>query len=78
MTKIHELKPEFVETMPEKKENGVLYISEKFQLAIHLCACRECNFETVTPFGESSNRWELINNEGLITLNPSIGNFQFP
>ncbi len=69
--KIEELKPKFVDEMPREKEDGILYISEKFGLAIHLCACG-CGEQTVTPTRE----WKLTNNEGKITLRPSIGNFR--
>lgn len=71
----HELIPEFVEYMPahEDKKEGILYISFKYNLAIHLCACG-CGKESVTPFNEP-NEWTLTNNNGKITLRPSIGNW---
>lgn len=70
--KIFELTPEFVYYMPPVKEPGVLYISDEFGLAIHLCACG-CGRQAVTPVGEGE--WTLTNTEGRITLRPSIGNF---
>lgn len=72
MEKLFELKPEYVEFIPEKPEDGILYISERFGLAIHLCACG-CRRKTVTPLGEGE--WTLTKQDDKITLRPSIGNF---
>jgi hypothetical protein len=78
MTRDSELRPEFVDVVPEELEQGVLYISMAFKVAIHLCACGECKQDTVTPFNNPTNDWTLTNEDGLITLHPSIGNFQMP
>ena len=76
--KITTLKTELVEYMPEKKEPGVIYVSHRFELAIHLCACGECNQETVTDFGSWKQSWTLtLDAENRASLHPSIGNFQF-
>lgn len=69
------LKTELVETMPEQLEQGVIYVSEKYGIAIHLCACG-CGMRTVTPFGGPSD-WTLSLKGGAVSLNPSIGNWQF-
>jgi hypothetical protein len=71
------LTTEFVEYIPETLQPGILYVSEKYETAIHLCACGECKNKTVTPFG-SPNGWTMTKNENKITLRPSIGNWQFP
>lgn len=72
MQKIFEIIPVYVEQMPSHndKKDGILYISKKYGLAIHLCACG-CGGETVTPLDE----WTLTEQNGLCTLRPSIGNF---
>ena len=77
---INELMPEYVEYMPEKKDmkNGILYISMRFGLAIHLCCCGECGNETVMPIDGPHPCWDMKNENGLISFTPSIGNFQFP
>jgi hypothetical protein len=79
-----ELKPVYSDFLPpvEKMEEGVLYISKVFGVAKHLCACG-CKSDTVTPFkhqGETMELpgWDFIENNGLVTLDPSIGNAQFP
>lgn len=81
--KLTELKPEFVTTMPEKLEPGKLYIAREYGTAIHICACGECGEETVTPFTPAGcdplpPEWTLTENGDLVTLDPSIGNFQYP
>jgi hypothetical protein len=74
------LQPVYVEYMPKQLEQGKLYISERFKLAIHLCCCGVCGWKTVTPLDETG--WCMTTSyngqERLVSLTPSIGNFQFP
>jgi putative component of toxin-antitoxin plasmid stabilization module len=42
-----ELTPVFVDDMPERLEEGRLYVSERHSLAMHLCCCG-CREEVVT------------------------------
>jgi|WetSurMetagenome_2_1015567.scaffolds.fasta_scaffold03883_20 hypothetical protein len=77
MSKLTAIIPIYVDIMPghEDIEFGRLYITKDLNLAIHLCACG-CGKEVVTklrPFW--GDGWEIINNEGLVTLRPSIGNW---
>lgn len=67
-----EIEPVYVEYIPEQLEQGKLYISKRFELAIHLCACC-CGGQTVTPLGEGE--WTLTENDGKVLLHPSIGNW---
>lgn len=71
---IESILPEFVEFMPQELTEGILYISLKFEIAIHLCACG-CRLRTVTPFSEGE--WKITVADNVVTLSPSIGNFQF-
>jgi hypothetical protein len=71
---INELTPEFVEFIPEKLKNGIIYISIIYETAVHLCCCG-CGMKTVTPL--SSGGWKLALDYELVTFEPSIGNFQF-
>lgn len=73
--KLNELKPVYVEYMPKKIDEGILYISKEFRIAIHLCACG-CGKQAVTPI-VGSDRWTLTENNGLVTLRPSIGNWRW-
>ena len=51
---------------------------KEYQTAIHLCACG-CGEKTVTPFSSKfPGNWGLIDNNGVVTLEGSIGNSQIP
>ena len=67
-----EFKIEHHEAIPNKLKDGVLYISERFGVVIHLCACG-CGIKTVTPIREGG--WTISKNKDKVTLRPSIGNF---
>jgi hypothetical protein len=69
------LKPEFVEFIPETLDEETLYISVNFATAAHKCCCG-CGNEVVTPF--SPRDWTLIFNGETVSLEPSIGNWSFP
>jgi hypothetical protein len=74
--KINSLIPLYCETIPEVLEEGILYISYKYGMAIHLCACG-CKQHCVTGLQPYWNTgWSIQDNEGLITLRPSIGNWE--
>jgi hypothetical protein len=68
------LQHRFVEFIPEKVEEGVIYISIEYCTAIHKCVCG-CGKEVVTPL--SPTDWKLTFNGKAITLYPSIGNWNF-
>ena len=72
MVKLTEIQPVFVELIDFELEYGFLYISEEYKTAVHLCACG-CGGKTVTPIGDGE--WSITNNDGVVTLRPSIGNF---
>ncbi|MDO1449515.1 DUF6527 family protein [Rhodocytophaga aerolata] len=69
------LQPKFVDVIPEKLEDGIIYISMNRSIALHLCVCG-CQNEVVTPF--SPTDWELRFDGSSISLYPSIGNWEFP
>ena len=68
------LSHKFVKNIPEKLENGVIYISMEYSTAIHKCCCG-CGDEVVTPFSPTS--WKLVFDGKTISLYPSIGNWSF-
>lgn len=72
--RIPELKPEFVEYIPDVIEEGRLYISIPYTTAIHLCCCG-CGHEVVTPL--SPRDWRLTFDGEGVSLHPSIGNWSF-
>lgn len=75
--KIKKLQPEFVKHLPDKLSEGVLYISEEFATAGHLCCCG-CGEEIFTPLNQA--QWRLTKNKhmGTVSLYPSIGNWKYP
>src|SRR5262249_41051928 len=75
VTRIAQLKPEFVEFIPDRLEPGVLFISRRYSTATHLCCCG-CGLEVVTPL--KPTKWSLIERSGAVWLKPSVGNWSFP
>jgi uncharacterized protein DUF6527 len=64
----------FVDLMPDELDEGVLYISLEYCTAIHKCVCG-CGKEVVTPI--SPTDWQIIFDGKTVSLNPSIGNWNF-
>jgi hypothetical protein len=64
-----------VRLMPRQLEPGLLYVSEEFEVAGHLCACG-CGNKVITPLGPAE--WTFRDEEGGPTLTPSIGSWQLP
>lgn len=70
-----EIKLQRVVQIPKALEQGVLYVSEEFQTAAHLCACG-CGAKIRTPLGPTE--WTFYDTPAGPTLYPSIGNWQLP
>ena len=68
------LRHEFVEFIPDKLADGVVYVSIPYATVAHKCCCG-CGMEVVTPL--SPTDWELIFDGESISLDPSIGNWSF-
>jgi|ERR1035437_4075636 hypothetical protein len=68
------LQHKFVQFIPENIEEGILYISMEYCTAVHKCICG-CGNEVVTPL--SPTDWKLTFNGESISLDPSIGNWNF-
>jgi hypothetical protein len=64
-----------VELMPPVLEPGVLYVSEKYGTAAHLCACG-CGSKIRTPLGPTE--WSIRETPNGVTMRPSVGNWQKP
>ena len=69
------LSHKFVEFVPNVLEKGVLYVSVTYGTASHLCCCG-CGREVVTPITPTG--WKLIFDGETVSLDPSIGNWNFP
>ena len=64
---------ERVRYMPKTLQQGVLYVSEEFGTAAHLCACG-CGSKIRTPLGPTD--WAIEESQSGPTLRPSVGNWQ--
>jgi hypothetical protein len=64
---------ERVHFMPKELKPGVLYVSEEFGIAAHLCACG-CGAKIRTPLGPTD--WSVEETDSGPSLSPSIGNWQ--
>ena len=62
-----------VDYMPTDLEPGVLYVSEKFGIAAHICACG-CGAKIRTPLGPTE--WAVKKTRYGPSLWPSVGNWQ--
>lgn len=74
MKRLHSLRHEFVEFVPERLEHGVLYVSIPYATSTHLCACG-CGREVVNPL--APHGWQLAFDGRSVSLSPSIGNWSF-
>ena len=72
--RLNELRPVFVEHIPDLLDPGLLYVSMKYATCAHSCACG-CGGKVFTPL--SPDDWQLYYDGHTITLTPSIGNFRF-
>ncbi len=60
----------YVEFIPKELDEGILYISQRFKTASHLCCCG-CGSKVVTPLNPA--KWRVINHKSTVSLSPSIG-----
>ena len=64
---------QYVHYMPTELTPRVLYVSEEFGIAIHLCACG-CGSKIKTPLGPTE--WSVEQTKSGPSLRPSVGNWQ--
>lgn len=64
----------FSSIIPNNLEENKIYISIKYNTAVHKCACG-CGEEVVTPL--SPNDWKMTYDGERISLYPSIGNWSY-
>lgn len=65
---------QIVEFVPERLDEGVLYVSQRYGTVVHKCACG-CGGEVVTPLSPAD--WSIQLTGDTATLHPSIGNWSF-
>jgi len=61
--------------IPRQLEQGILYFSDEFSIAAHLCPCG-CGNKVFTPI--SPIDWSFYEDNGEPNLSPSVGNWQLP
>lgn len=66
---------ERVHYMPTTLQPGVLYVSDEYGAAAHLCACG-CGSKVRTPIGPTE--WGIKETPLGPSLSPSVGNWQLP
>lgn len=71
---ITHLRTAFVDEVPEKLEDGVLYVAPSSQVALHACCCG-CGEEVVTPLVRTE--YTLTMHGDTASIWPSIGNHDF-
>jgi hypothetical protein len=62
----------FVDSLPEKLDEGVLYISVRYATSAHNCFCG-CGREVVTPIHPT--KWRLSFDGVNVSLDPSVGSW---
>jgi hypothetical protein len=62
-----------VHYMPNELKARILYVSEEFGIAMHLCACG-CGAKIKTPLGPTE--WFVKETKSGPSLRPSVGNWQ--
>jgi hypothetical protein len=62
-----------VQYMPKELKPSVLYVSEEFEIAMHLCPCG-CGSKVKTPLGPTE--WSVEETKTGPSLRPSVGNWQ--
>lgn len=66
--------PVFVDFIPDRLENGILYICGQYNTAAHKCCCG-CGEEVITPLTPAD--WTIRKAGNIVSLTPSIGNWSF-
>ncbi|MBY3531240.1 hypothetical protein HFN72_35955 [Rhizobium laguerreae] len=72
--KINHVRPLLVDKIPEKLDDGVIYVSERYRVALHNCCCG-CGEEVSTPL--SATEFSIRVYRSSVTVRPSIGNHDF-
>lgn len=75
MSQLERVRHQFVDSIPERMDNGIVYVSIPFDMAAHRCCCG-CGNEVFTPL--APHRWRVTYDGATISLADSIGNWSFP
>lgn len=76
MSRVDKLRTAFTAEIPERLEDGILYVSRECCVALHNCACAcGCGEEVSTPLVATEYRLTMHGDKA--SLWPSIGNHDF-
>lgn len=75
MTRVGAFVPAFVDYVPEQLDVGVLYISIKYAVMVHLCASG-CGEKVVLPL--HPGQWKFTFDGASVSVWPSVGNVGIP
>lgn len=70
-----QLKPMFVEFIPETLADGILYVSMEYRTTAHNCCCG-CGNAVYLPL--SPAQWRLTFDGESVWMNPSVGSWSLP
>jgi Family of unknown function (DUF6527) len=70
LTRRDNIEARFVEFIPKELDEGIIYVSQRFKTASHLCCCG-CGQKVVTPLNPA--KWRLTTHGSAVSLDPSIG-----
>ena len=65
-------------SLPEKIEEGVLYISNQFGVSCHLCPCGCCTEINIPLRPTWHHGWNILREYDKVTLSPSLLNTSCP
>lgn len=72
--RIKSITPVFVDLIPDRLEEGILYVCERYKTAAHKCCCG-CGEEVITPLTPAD--WSVRKAGNVVSITPSIGNWSF-
>lgn len=73
--KILRLEPRYLTQFPEQLQEGIIYISEEFNLTGHKCCCG-CGEDVYLKLGPA--KWQLTKEpDRTVSLFPSVGNWKY-
>jgi hypothetical protein len=70
MTRLESIGYEVVDLMPKALDQGILYVSIEYAVAVHLCCCG-CGNRVVTPLNPA--QWNVTFDGETVSLSPSVG-----
>jgi hypothetical protein len=77
MSRVTDVRYEFVDSAPEKLQPATLYVSVKYRAIVHLCLCG-CNEKVLLNLDPSPDCWSFTFDGKSISIHDSVGNVGLP